>query len=194
MFAPEVRVHFRGDSIRVDWILSLEPFQSMLRIDGQPAMGAAVPEHLHLAVLDLVRQVYPSDSLLSYRYGVETERHRGDAAETEAKDEGAWAESDAAWQEDAAGCLSIIEDPPTPVTQVKPTYPEFAKDAQIEGRVILHVLVGKDGRVKTIKLIRGVTGLNEAAVDAVRRWVFKPGLKAGEPVCVWVEVPVDFHL
>jgi protein TonB len=55
------------------------------------------------------------------------------------------------------------------------------------------VLVGKDGRVKNVKVIRGVTGLNDAAVDAIRRWVFKPALSNNKPVAVWVEVPIDFH-
>jgi protein TonB len=91
------------------------------------------------------------------------------------------------------GEFVYFEDPPTPVTQVKPTYPEFARDAQIQGRVLLHVLVGKDGRVKNVKVIRGVVGLNENAVEAVRKWVFKPALSNNKPVAVWVEIPVDFH-
>ena len=75
----------------------------------------------------------------------------------------------------------------------KPTYPEFAREAQIQGKVTLHVLVGKDGRVKNVKVIKGVTGLNEAAVDAIKKWVFKPALSNNKPVAVWVEVPMDFH-
>ena len=85
------------------------------------------------------------------------------------------------------------EDPPTPVTAPAPVYPEFAREAQIQGKVTLHVLVGKDGRVKNVKVIRGVTGLNDAASEAVRKWVFKPALSNNKPVAVWVEVPVDFH-
>lgn len=91
------------------------------------------------------------------------------------------------------GEFVYFEDAPTPVTQVQPTYPEFAREAQIQGRVTLHVLVGKDGRVKNVKVIKGVTGLNDAAVEAVRKWVFKPALSNNKPVAVWVEVPVDFH-
>lgn len=91
------------------------------------------------------------------------------------------------------GEFVYYEDEPVPVTTVQPVYPEFARDAQIQGKVVLHVLVGKDGRVKNVKVIRGVTGLNDAAVDAVKRWVFKPALSQNKPVAVWVEVPVDFH-
>ena len=91
------------------------------------------------------------------------------------------------------GEFVYYEDAPTPVNAPPPTYPEFAREAQIQGKVILHVLVGKDGRVKNVKVIRGVTGLNDVAVDAVKKWVFKPALSNNKPVAVWVEVPVDFH-
>jgi periplasmic protein TonB len=91
------------------------------------------------------------------------------------------------------GEFVYYEDEPVAVTQVQPAYPEFAREAQIQGRVTLHVLVGKDGRVKNVKVIRGVTGLNEAAVSAIKQWVFKPALSNNKPVAVWVEIPMDFH-
>ena len=59
--------------------------------------------------------------------------------------------------------------------------------------MVLHVLVGKDGRVKNVKVFRGVKGLDDAAVLAVKKWVFKPALSNNKPVAVWVEVPIDFH-
>lgn len=91
------------------------------------------------------------------------------------------------------GEFVYYEDEPVPVTQITPTYPEFAREAQIQGRVVLHVLVGKDGRVKNVKVMRSVKGLDEAAVTAMRKWVFKPALSNNKPVAVWVEVPMDFH-
>ena len=91
------------------------------------------------------------------------------------------------------GEFVYYEDEPVPVTRVEPSYPEFAREAQIQGKVTLHVLVGKDGRVKSVKVIKGVTGLNEAAVEAIKKWVFKPALSNNKPVSVWVEVPMDFH-
>ena len=91
------------------------------------------------------------------------------------------------------GQYVYYEDEPAPVTQVAPIYPAFARDAGITGIVTLHVLVGKDGRVKDVKVIKGVTGLNEAAVTAIKQWVFKPALSNNKPVAVWVEVPMNFH-
>jgi len=91
------------------------------------------------------------------------------------------------------GEFVYYEDPPQPVQRVQPAYPEMAREAQIQGRVVLHVLVGKDGRVKNVKVIRSVNYLDDAAKSAVMKWVFKPALSNNKPVAVWVEVPVDFH-
>jgi len=91
------------------------------------------------------------------------------------------------------GEFVYYEDEPVPVTQVKPNYPEFAREAQIQGTVVLHVLVGKDGRVKNVKVIRSVKGLDDEAVRAIKQWVFKPALSNNKPVAVWVEVPLQFH-
>ena len=91
------------------------------------------------------------------------------------------------------GEFVYYEDEPVPVKTVQPVYPEFAREAQIQGKVVLHVLVGKDGRVKNVKVSKGVTGLNDEAMKAVRQWVFKPALSNNKPVAVWVEVPIDFH-
>jgi protein TonB len=92
------------------------------------------------------------------------------------------------------GEFVYYEDEPVPVTAPTPAYPEFARDAGITGKVILHVLVGKDGRVKNVKVKQSVTGLDQAAKDAVQKWVFKPALSNNKPVAVWVEVPMDFRL
>ena len=86
------------------------------------------------------------------------------------------------------------DEPPVPVTTVQPVYPEFAKEAQISGTVVLHLLVGKDGRVGKVIVARGITGLNDAAIDAVRHWVFKPALKDQAPVESWYESDLDFEL
>ncbi|HYJ32813.1 MAG TPA: energy transducer TonB [Candidatus Binatia bacterium] len=91
------------------------------------------------------------------------------------------------------GEFVYFEDPPTPVSKVDPVYPEMAREAQIQGQVILHVLVGKDGRVKDVKVKRSVNYLDAAATDAVKKWVFKPALSQNKPVAVWVEIPINFH-
>jgi TonB family protein len=82
---------------------------------------------------------------------------------------------------------------PTPATQVTPRYPEFARDAQIQGTVVLRLFIDSSGRTCAIKLLKGVTGLNEAAIDAVRQWTFNPATLNGVPVAAWVDIPMSFH-
>ncbi len=86
------------------------------------------------------------------------------------------------------------DEPPAVVTQAMPVYPDLAREAGVDGTVMLRVLVGKDGRVKDVRVDRSVALLDEAAVAAARQWVFTPALSNGHPVMVWVAVPVRFSL
>jgi protein TonB len=88
------------------------------------------------------------------------------------------------------------EQYPVPVTQVTPIYPEIAKDAGVEGLVIVKVLVGKTGRVLDARLDekRQVPLLNDVALAAARQWVFTPALANGRPVAVWTAIPFHFRL
>ena len=74
-------------------------------------------------------------------------------------------------------------------------YPEFAKKAGIEGRVIVQFVVDEQGNVKDPKVTRGVHKLlNEEALKAVRDQRFKPGKQRGEAVKVQMSLPVTFRL
>ena len=87
-----------------------------------------------------------------------------------------------------------VDSLPVPVKKVAPTYPEAARTAGLEGTVIVQVLVGKDGRVKDMKLAQSVTGLDAPALVAVRQWEFQPATREKKPVAVWGAVPVEFKL
>lgn len=95
---------------------------------------------------------------------------------------------------DASKEYVYVEEIPEAVTRVPASYPDAARAARIQGTVMIQVLVGKDGLVKEARIVKGIPGLDEAALEAVRRWVFKPALSKGEPVEVWVAVPVKFSL
>ena len=75
-----------------------------------------------------------------------------------------------------------------------PVYPPEAKAAGISGRVVLNVVVGKDGAVKDVALVSGHPLLVPPAEDAVKQWVYKPTLLNGEPVEVLTQVEVNFTL
>ena len=87
-----------------------------------------------------------------------------------------------------------VEELPEAITKVPPEYPDLARSANVDGTVLVQALVGKDGRVKDAKVVKSVAMLDEAAVKAVRQWVFKPALSNNKPVAVWVAVPVRFTL
>lgn len=94
----------------------------------------------------------------------------------------------------AFGEYVYVEELPEAVTKVQPIYPDLARDAGVDGTVLVQALVGKDGRVKDTKVVRSSPMLDAAAVNAVRQWVFKPALSNNKPVAVWVAVPVKFSL
>jgi periplasmic protein TonB len=86
------------------------------------------------------------------------------------------------------------DTPPVPISAPKPVYTDWLREARIEGKVLLRVLVGTDGLVKKVVVESGPKGLDAAAVEAVRRWTFRPGLSDGRPVEVWVAIPILFRL
>jgi len=88
------------------------------------------------------------------------------------------------------------EQYPEAITEVTPIYPAIARDAGVEGLVIVNVLVGKTGRVLDARLDpkRQVPMLNESALEAARQWVFTPALANGRPVAVWTAIPFNYRL
>jgi len=78
------------------------------------------------------------------------------------------------------------------IYQVKPAYPPLARQARIQGVVILEALIGKDGSISTLRVISGHTLLTQAALDAVKQWKYQPTLLSGEPTEVVTTVTVTF--
>jgi protein TonB len=84
---------------------------------------------------------------------------------------------------------------PKIVSWAKPEYPEMARRAQIEGTVIVKVLVGPDGTVKQAVVLQSVNPLlNNAAIDAAYRCKFVPGKQRNIPVKAWMALPFNFRL
>ena len=81
--------------------------------------------------------------------------------------------------------------------QVRPKYTQDAKNAKIEGVVLMSVIVGKDGRVMNVHVLKSldsVHGLDNQAFRAVKEWKFAPGKKDGKPVAVQVTIEMTFTL
>jgi protein TonB len=77
-----------------------------------------------------------------------------------------------------------------------PQYSDEAREAKLQGAVTLLVLVGADGRASQIRVVRGIgLGLDDRAVQAIRRWKFVPALDASRhAVPAWVTVEAVFRL
>jgi protein TonB len=90
----------------------------------------------------------------------------------------------------------LVDQLPEPIRRVEPKYPDLAREAQVEGMVVVNVLVAKDGRVQEVQLHPAihVPMLDQAALEAARQWTFEPALRNGKPVAVWVAVPFRFRL
>ena len=78
--------------------------------------------------------------------------------------------------------------------QVAPAYPPLARNARIQGAVVLQALIGKDGAVQTLKAVTGHPMLIPAAMDAVKQWKYKPYFLNGEPVELDTQIVVSFAL
>ncbi len=80
------------------------------------------------------------------------------------------------------------------IHQVKPSYPPLARQARIQGTVVLQALISKDGSIQNLHLVSGHPMLAPAAIDAVKQWRYKPYYLNGEPVEVETTINVNFTL
>jgi protein TonB len=83
---------------------------------------------------------------------------------------------------------------PVKTTDVAPVYPVIAKSAHVQGVVILEAVLSAQGGVDSVRVLRSIPLLDQAAVDAVQQWRFTPALLNGQPVPVVMTVTVNFTL
>jgi len=105
-------------------------------------------------------------------------------------------------EEDESATIFVpYDEPPQPIggfaaIQRNLKYPEIARKAGVEGRVLVHVRVDKKGNVIETKILQslGNNGCDEAAVDAIKKVKWKPAYQRDKPVTVWIAIPVQFKL
>jgi len=78
--------------------------------------------------------------------------------------------------------------------EVLPEYPQDARQAGVQGTVILDAVVSEEGAVTQVKFVSGPETLSLAAIDAVRWWRYEPYLVNGQPATVGTTIAVDFRL
>ena len=88
------------------------------------------------------------------------------------------------------------DDTPVAMSPIRPRYPEIAQEAGIEGVVVVQAFIDEKGRVKETLILKGVpnTGLDEAAMEAIRKTRFRPAKQRERAVGVWISIPVNFRL
>ncbi len=89
-----------------------------------------------------------------------------------------------------------VEKKPEPIYIPQPKYPERARQAGIEGQVVVKALLNIDGTVMDVEVLKssGNDALDEAAVSAARQARFTPAMQRENPVRVWVSIPFNFKL
>jgi protein TonB len=85
--------------------------------------------------------------------------------------------------------------PPVAIETAAPTYPDLARRAHVEGVVVLEAIIGTDGAVRDVRVLRGVSPLlDPAALDAVKRWRYRAASIGTRPVAVYLQVVLTFSL
>lgn len=84
---------------------------------------------------------------------------------------------------------------PAEIHRVQPTYPEEAREKRIQGRVVVRAVIDEKGTVTKVEAVESPDPmLTEAALEAVKKWTYKPATKKGKPVKVFLTVTVAFKL
>jgi periplasmic protein TonB len=80
------------------------------------------------------------------------------------------------------------------LNQTRPVYPALARQARIQGNVVLHAIIDKEGKVAQLEVISGHPLLVQSALDAVKQWRYKPTQLNGDPVEVDTTITVTFTM
>jgi TonB family protein len=90
---------------------------------------------------------------------------------------------------------NAVDTKPVPLNEPRPNYTEEARKNKVQGVVRARVLIGSDGLIKQVRIIRGLPdGLNEEAIRAAMQIRFRPAMKNGQAVSYWTALDVEFNL
>jgi protein TonB len=80
------------------------------------------------------------------------------------------------------------------IYRVQPQYPALARQARVQGIVVLRAMISREGKIENLQVISGHPLLVQSAMDAVRQWRYRPYFLNNEPVGVETQVTVNFTL
>ncbi|MBF0199535.1 MAG: energy transducer TonB [Planctomycetes bacterium] len=89
-----------------------------------------------------------------------------------------------------------VDETPEPRMTSPVSYPPRARANNVEGRVVVNILVGVDGSVRMMKIVESNPSgvFDDAVKQSVRNWKFSPAMYQSRPVEIWVSKPFDFNL
>lgn len=188
---PAAAVRFEADDLTTDVLISL--YHRRLRVEstGLATYFGSFGDRIR-DFLSVIAKALPHDLEIQELVDLEERTQREDAAAVRAANPPIDPDADCYLREPPALAEYDVEAVPT--IQAAPIYPEFAKDAQIQGTVILSVYIDALGRVCSIKVAKSVKGLDQSAISAMKKWKFKPASLRGVPVGGWLDVSLKFHL
>lgn len=80
------------------------------------------------------------------------------------------------------------------IHRVQPEYPQLARQARVQGPVVLRAIISREGRIENLQVLSGHPMLVQAAIDAVRQWRYRPYVLNDQPVEVETQITVNFTL
>ena len=87
------------------------------------------------------------------------------------------------------------DTPPIPLTSISPEYPEDAQADQIEGMVLVQAFILANGSVADVGVLKSLRDdLDQSAIVAIQNTTFEPATADGNPVAVWISIPINFRL
>ena len=92
------------------------------------------------------------------------------------------------------GLVSVNPSPEVPEKKVIPEYPAMALEKNMQGRVVLRAIIGKDGALQNVALAQEPSLLSEAVLEAVKKWRYQPRYQGGVPVEVETQITIDFEI
>ncbi len=154
---------------------------TMSVLPSQPIVKPVIPKELPKKSIpveaenpeDIQNAIMPSDSALFKRFGEKDPNEIPDP-----------------------GTFIAFETGPKLISAPAPEYPNIAKAAGIEGRVLLQIFVGKNGKSKKVLVLKSevTEDCDKAAVEAGWNFKFEPAMQRDRPIGVWVSMPVVFKL
>lgn len=88
----------------------------------------------------------------------------------------------------------LVNEMPRVISEVRPEYPKEAREKKIEGRVILDILIDKEGRVRQATVVDGEEIFRKGALQAIKKFLFRPANVDGGPVAVKIRYTLNFEL